>query len=424
MRRLIYPPSTLVRVPNLHGDGSDGNVVISSNTTLTRDMYYNNLTINSGNTLYTNGFRIFVKNILVNKGTIDCSGSNASGQSAGAGAPSGTLAGGVSGGAGGSQDNDGKSLLQTFDTLSGNGGNGGNGGSSSGGTGSQAVAPTNVLGSVRDYYAMISGRGLQGLRPPGYARVAYSANQLIPQATWTILNFNNILVNQDNCIFPISVGNQINVIKGGLYQIKYDFKWSNVINSSCNGKLQINDTDVTGSYSATFSTTNLIFPSHTSSTVAYLSPNDTISVWAYTDNAGGNNIIGTNNSMVASVLEITRVYSSTFLFNGGPGGGGGGGGSVGAGGGGGGGGGVIMISANILDNSSGVIRANGGNGANAPGTNAGGGGGGSGGLILLIYSTLQAGSLLVSGGSGGSGSGSGRAGTAGGSGAVIQLQAL
>ena len=29
-----------------YGEGADGNVTISTNTSLTRDMYYNNLTIN------------------------------------------------------------------------------------------------------------------------------------------------------------------------------------------------------------------------------------------------------------------------------------------------------------------------------------------------------------------------------------------
>ena len=46
------------------GDGSDGNVTISTPTTLTRDMYYNNLSVTS--ILITAGFRIFVKGTLNN----------------------------------------------------------------------------------------------------------------------------------------------------------------------------------------------------------------------------------------------------------------------------------------------------------------------------------------------------------------------
>ncbi len=44
------------------GDGSDGNVIISSNRTLSGDMYYNNLTINSGITLNPNGYIFFCLN--------------------------------------------------------------------------------------------------------------------------------------------------------------------------------------------------------------------------------------------------------------------------------------------------------------------------------------------------------------------------
>lgn len=67
------------------GDGSDGDVTISSPTTLTRDMYYNNLTVNS--TLNTGGFRIYCKTSLTGTGTIQNNGGNggtASGQTGGA----------------------------------------------------------------------------------------------------------------------------------------------------------------------------------------------------------------------------------------------------------------------------------------------------------------------------------------------------
>ena len=55
----------------VYGNGSDGDVVITGNpTTLTSDMYYNNLTINSGAFLLTNGYRVFVKNTLTINGAI------------------------------------------------------------------------------------------------------------------------------------------------------------------------------------------------------------------------------------------------------------------------------------------------------------------------------------------------------------------
>lgn len=66
------------------GDGSDGDVTISSNTTLTMDMYYNSLTIDSGVTLTTNGYAVFVKNDLTWNGTIAAgNGTNASGATGG-----------------------------------------------------------------------------------------------------------------------------------------------------------------------------------------------------------------------------------------------------------------------------------------------------------------------------------------------------
>lgn len=43
------------------GDGSDGDVTISSNTNLIRDMFYNNLTVNTGIVLNPSGFAIYVK---------------------------------------------------------------------------------------------------------------------------------------------------------------------------------------------------------------------------------------------------------------------------------------------------------------------------------------------------------------------------
>jgi len=48
----------------LFGAGIDGDVTLGSNITLTRDMYYNNLTINSDFTIETNSFRIYIKGTL------------------------------------------------------------------------------------------------------------------------------------------------------------------------------------------------------------------------------------------------------------------------------------------------------------------------------------------------------------------------
>ena len=57
--------SSFTSVPDeIYGSGQDGNVTISSNTTLTRDMYYSNLTIADGVHLNTAGFKVFVRNSL------------------------------------------------------------------------------------------------------------------------------------------------------------------------------------------------------------------------------------------------------------------------------------------------------------------------------------------------------------------------
>ena len=58
------------RAIKMFGNGADGNVIISTNQTISRDMYYNNLTVNNGITLFTNGFKIFVKGTLENNGTV------------------------------------------------------------------------------------------------------------------------------------------------------------------------------------------------------------------------------------------------------------------------------------------------------------------------------------------------------------------
>jgi len=56
------------------GDGSDGDVTISGTTTLTSDMYYNNLVVTG--TLNTANWRVFVKGTLSGNGTIQNNGGN------------------------------------------------------------------------------------------------------------------------------------------------------------------------------------------------------------------------------------------------------------------------------------------------------------------------------------------------------------
>ena len=82
------------------GDGSDGIATLSSaNTTLSRDMFYQQLTIPAGDTLLENGYRVFVAGTLALNGSISVNGKpGASGQQGIAGGTgSGLAIGGKSG---------------------------------------------------------------------------------------------------------------------------------------------------------------------------------------------------------------------------------------------------------------------------------------------------------------------------------------
>lgn len=150
----------------LASDYSDGPVTISATTTINRDMYYSTLTVNSGVTLYTNGYRIFARTIT-NNGTISnagCNGITATTSAAGAPActatssphtgtmpgtiavsqagAAGSTAGGNNGTAG---TNNTKNLVNAVGSAGGNGGSGNGGGSGgTGGAGGTNTNPTTV----------------------------------------------------------------------------------------------------------------------------------------------------------------------------------------------------------------------------------------------------------------------------------------
>ena len=91
---------------SIYGSGMDGNITISTNTTLTRDMYYNNLTINPGIVLDTAGYRVFVRNNLAMAATSTNQGDTKIGRVGGV-STTGTLKGG--------------GLSSVTDSLGGNG---------------------------------------------------------------------------------------------------------------------------------------------------------------------------------------------------------------------------------------------------------------------------------------------------------------
>lgn len=100
MKHLYYAPSTIVKLPNIFGDGSDSDVTVSSTITLTRDMNYRNLTITAAGIINTGGFRIFVQNAFTNAGIVQNNATNAVTTTAGNGAPGWSVIAGAGGGAG------------------------------------------------------------------------------------------------------------------------------------------------------------------------------------------------------------------------------------------------------------------------------------------------------------------------------------
>lgn len=159
------------------GDGSDGDVTISGDTTLTTDMYYNNLTINTTKTLNTAGYRIFVKGTLTTNGTgaIKCVGlaggngvngataaTGGTGGTAGAAIPTGFFLLGIAGAAGGrgrgtatgagAVGSDGGSTTTSMGVDGANGGDGANSDNGSSqytkGNAGSATATTNHIRSL------------------------------------------------------------------------------------------------------------------------------------------------------------------------------------------------------------------------------------------------------------------------------------
>lgn len=123
-------------------DGSDGNVTISGGTTtLTRDMYYDTLTIDSTGVLIPAGFCIFCQTALINNGAIRMNGGNGSDGSGASGGTGGTaatstgaLVSGQSGKTGGAPAANGSNAVGTATSLGGLGGVGGNSATQTGGT--------------------------------------------------------------------------------------------------------------------------------------------------------------------------------------------------------------------------------------------------------------------------------------------------
>lgn len=145
----------------IYSDGSDGTVVISVNTSLSRSMFYENLTINSGVTLTLGTYMLFVRNKLTfadNTSIIDSSGNNGAtggaGGAGGAGITSVVVGTNTAGGSG--SQNSGLDGPVLSNALGGSfGGNGGDddSGIRIGGFGTFATPPSTAVGSVNTTFA-------------------------------------------------------------------------------------------------------------------------------------------------------------------------------------------------------------------------------------------------------------------------------
>jgi hypothetical protein len=104
-----------------YGSTGAGNVTISTNTTLSADIFYQTLTVNTGKVLSTAGFRIYADTIILNgTANIDNSGGG------NVGALTGSLCGGTFAGNGGTTGSNGTNQsAAVFGNLSGAGGAGG-----------------------------------------------------------------------------------------------------------------------------------------------------------------------------------------------------------------------------------------------------------------------------------------------------------
>src|SRR5512139_1363631 len=152
---------------SVFGDGIDGDATIAGATTLTRDMYYNDLTVNASAAVNTAGYRLFVAGkfdigsapagSFYYRGSV---GNNATGATSGAGTSRGIVGNTVGGsqslnsasvGNGGTGAGTNGSNTGSNGEAGGNGGDGGkggaaNGGATAGGTAATAVAQTQFPG--------------------------------------------------------------------------------------------------------------------------------------------------------------------------------------------------------------------------------------------------------------------------------------
>lgn len=151
---------------SIFGTGIDGDITITSGTTtLTRDMYYNNLTLNTGAILNANSYLIFVKGTLTQEGTgkIKNNGGNGGNGTAGSSSTGGTPAGTA-----GTSTNLGTLPASKAGVVGGVGGNGASGGAGSGVNGLSGMAGIASTNSLFSQQTLSNGYGGDGEAQYGY----------------------------------------------------------------------------------------------------------------------------------------------------------------------------------------------------------------------------------------------------------------
>jgi hypothetical protein len=138
---------------SLYGDGTDGNVTLGAGvTTLTREMYYNNLIIPDGATLNAGNRRVFVRGIatingiMQNNGGTGANGSSGAGGVGGSVGTSGPIRQATAGGNGYSGSGVGSTAAGMTVALGGQGASGGSAGGNGGGSGGPQIIPTDDEG--------------------------------------------------------------------------------------------------------------------------------------------------------------------------------------------------------------------------------------------------------------------------------------
>lgn len=215
MGSLFNPYPSDISGMSLFGDGSDGDLVLNGTLNLVRDMFYNNLTLTIRGKIYTNNFRLFVRNTLINYGDIGFFGSPGSNGTAllggigGAATAAGTLLANESGANGG---NPGFAGSNSFDTNPGLGGKGGNGGLGAGGVGGNSgncIAPTSSISLPKNFlsatcfcsinqlgfsalYSATSGGGGGGATASGGGGGGGAAGAIVVICARAIFNYNRI----------------------------------------------------------------------------------------------------------------------------------------------------------------------------------------------------------------------------------------